>query len=175
MRLKFHSNLRFPFSSFFFLDRYRFFLNITFLVESVFSFFFSPFFLDAFLVESVFSCFHTFLFSFINSQPRIKITLKAFYASVGRLFQTCISVLGIPRPRGLEGRLQWNTSTAGKTGLNWRAIIWEPGLFNMNIWKNTPVISRGYSGQRSRTVAIKYPWLTSRTVPDVSWPWFSNI
>ena len=38
-------NLRFPFPSFLFLDRYRFFLNVTFLVKSVFSFFFS-FFLD---------------------------------------------------------------------------------------------------------------------------------
>ena len=31
----FNSNLRFPFPSFFFLDRYRFFLNLTFLVETV--------------------------------------------------------------------------------------------------------------------------------------------
>ena len=36
------------------------------------------------------------------------------------------------------------------------------------ICKNTPVTSHGYSGQRSRTMAIKYPWLTSATVRDVS-------
>ena len=29
------------------------------------------------------------------------------------------------------------------------------------IWKNAPVTSNEYKGQRSCTVAIKYPWLTS--------------
>ena len=38
----------------------------------------------------------------------------------------------------------------------------------LHIWKNTPVTSHGYSGQRPRTVSIKYPWLTSRTVADTS-------
>ena len=36
----FNYNLRFPLPFFFFLDRYRFSLNLTFLVERVFSFFF---------------------------------------------------------------------------------------------------------------------------------------
>ena len=46
----FNSNLLFPCPSFFFLGRYRFFLNLTFLVESVFSFegVFSPFLLFVF-------------------------------------------------------------------------------------------------------------------------------
>ena len=35
----YNSNLRASFPSFFFLDRYRFFLNLTFLAESVFYFF----------------------------------------------------------------------------------------------------------------------------------------
>ena len=36
------------------------------------------------------------------------------------------------------------------------------------IWKNTPMTSHGYSGQRAPTVAIRYPWLTYRKVADVS-------
>ena len=46
--------------------------------------------------------------------------------------------------------------------------VYSRGHRDANIWKNTPVTSHGYGSQRSRTVAIKYPWLTSRTVADVS-------
>ena len=63
----FNSNLRFPFPSFFFLDRCRFLLNLTFLDESVFSFFF---FLIAYLVESVVFLISYFLVFFFKFPPQ---------------------------------------------------------------------------------------------------------
>ena len=60
----FNSYLRFPFPSFFFHD--RIFLNLTFLVESVFFLTFFSFFLG----RKRFCTFFTFLFSFINSHLR---------------------------------------------------------------------------------------------------------
>ena len=69
----FNSNLRFPFPSFFFLDR---FLKSHFLGRRRFFPFFLDryrfiFFLVAFFVESVFSFFFTFLFSFTKSHLRL--------------------------------------------------------------------------------------------------------
>ena len=79
----FNSNLCVPIFSFFFLVRYCLFLNLNFLVESVFSvflldrcsaffFFFDryivfSFFLDRFLDQKPVFLFLTFLFSLINS------------------------------------------------------------------------------------------------------------
>ena len=62
----FNSNLRFPFPSFFFLESYFLGRERVFFLFLPLSFFFSV----TFLVESVFSFFFTFLFSFINSHLR---------------------------------------------------------------------------------------------------------
>ena len=72
-----HSNLRSPFPSFFFLDRYRFFFDLTFLAESVFSFLtVIVFLLVISWSKAFFLSFFTFLFSFINSPLRISLPFK---------------------------------------------------------------------------------------------------
>ena len=84
-----NSNLRFLFSSFFFLCRYRFFLNLTFLVESVLSFFLDRcrFFLKLTWrrADFIYFLFFSWNLSFINSHLwqwksfRVKYLLNTLY------------------------------------------------------------------------------------------------
>ena len=71
----FNFNLRFPFQSFFFLDRYRFFLNLTVLVESEILFFFLTviaFFFFSWPLSWSKACFPTFsLLLFFKFPPQL--------------------------------------------------------------------------------------------------------
>ena len=105
----FNNNLSF-FPSFFFLDRYWFFLNITFLVESVFSFFFS-WMLTGFFSWSLSwskACFLSFYFLFSFMIPPLLWQNKEMFHRKKILQFSHYTLYILERPKQAIESLLWN-------------------------------------------------------------------